>query len=164
MNRKTLIALASFVVLGIGALFALRQPEKGERASDRPRPFQPLAQIDTIEVTKGGATTVIKKEGAKYKVTAPLAYPADEPAAKSAFEALTKMEVSNLVTEQKAKQTEFEVDDKSTRVVGKQGDKVLADFFVGKAGTLAHDNSLVVPVASPFDAAPSLASVVAKAE
>ena len=36
------------------------------------------------------------------------------------------------------------------------------DFFVGAAGTLAHDNSLVEPVPAPFDAAPSLASVVAR--
>ena len=34
-------------------------------------------------------------------------------------------------------------------------------FFVGTAGTLVHDNSVVEPVTAPFDAAPSLSSVVA---
>ena len=34
-------------------------------------------------------------------------------------------------------------------------------FFVGKAGMLVHDNSLVETVASPFDAPPPL---VAKAK
>jgi hypothetical protein len=31
-------------------------------------------------------------------------------------------------------------------------------FFVGAAGTLAHDNSLVEPVTAPFDAPPTLAA------
>ena len=37
-------------------------------------------------------------------------------------------------------------------------------FFVGTAGTLVHDNSVLEPVTAPFDAAPSLASVVAGAK
>ena len=38
MNKKTLTALGAFVLLAIIALVTLRQPEKGERASDHPRP------------------------------------------------------------------------------------------------------------------------------
>ena len=34
-------------------------------------------------------------------------------------------------------------------------------FFVGAAGTLAHDNSLVEPVTAPFDAPPRLATLAA---
>ena len=88
MNRKTLFALATFAGLGILAVIALTPPEKGERTSDRPRPVAKLdtADIETIEVTKDGATTVIKNDGGKYKVTAPVAYAADEAAAKAAFE------------------------------------------------------------------------------
>ncbi len=32
-------------------------------------------------------------------------------------------------------------------------------FFVGSAGALVHDNSLVEPVSRPFDAAPDLAAI-----
>jgi hypothetical protein len=35
-----------------------------------------------------------------------------------------------------------------------------SSFFVGKAGSLVHDNSLVLPVPEPFDAAPNFAPVV----
>ena len=134
MNRKTLAALATFVVLGALALFALKQPEKGEKlAQPSPIPKLDPAQIDTLEVTKNGATTVIKNEGGKYKVTAPVAYAVDEPAAKAAFEGLGKLSLSDLVTEQKAKQAEFEVEDKGLHLVVKKGDKVLADFIVGKS-------------------------------
>ena len=68
-------------------------------------------------------------------MTAPVAYAADEPVAKAAFEGLGKMDVSDLVTEQKAKHAEFEVDDKSgIHLVAKaKGGKVLADLIVGKS-------------------------------
>ncbi len=136
MNRKTLYALAAFAGLTVIAIIALTRPQKGERVSDRARPVAKIntADVETIEVTKGGATTVIKSEGGKYTVTAPVAYAADEPAAKAAFEGLGKMDVADLVTEQKAKHAEFEVDDKSgIHLVAKaKGGKVLADVTVGK--------------------------------
>src|SRR5204863_9689496 len=88
MNRNPLYAVVAFAVLGLIALFALRQPQKGESSRDRERPLAKIdaAALDTLVVTKGGATTTIKKDGAKFKVTAPVAYPADEAAAKAAFE------------------------------------------------------------------------------
>jgi hypothetical protein len=138
MNRNPLYAVVAFAVLGLIAVFALRQPEKGETARDRARPIEKLdpAALDTLVVTRGGATTTIKKDGAKYSVTAPVAYPADEAVAKAGFEALTGLELTDLVTENKAKQAEFEVDDaKAIHVVAKSaknGDKILADIMVGK--------------------------------
>ncbi|HLK88860.1 MAG TPA: DUF4340 domain-containing protein [Polyangia bacterium] len=136
MNRKTLIALGAFVVLGLIAIVALRQPEKGERAGDHPRPLPALSppQITTLEVTKGGVTTTLKNEGGVYKVTAPVNYPADSGNAKSAFEGLGKIDVTDLVTSQPDKQAEFEVDDKTcVRLVAKHDGQVLADFVVGKS-------------------------------
>jgi hypothetical protein len=35
-------------------------------------------------------------------------------------------------------------------------------FFVGKAGVLAHDNSIVAPTEKPFDSVPALAAVTAR--
>ena len=144
MNKKTLIAAGAFVALAIIALVTLRQPEKGERASDHPRPIPSLnpVEITTLDVTKGGATTTLKNEGGIYKVTAPVSSPADQATAKSAFEALGKMDITDLVTQQDAKQAEFEVDDKSgVRLVAKHDGKVLADLIVGKsvgAGTMVR--------------------------
>ena len=135
MNRKTIIALVVFIALGAVALFAIRQPEKGDVVNDHPSPFAKLdpAQIDTLEVTKGGATTVIKNEGGKYKVTSPLSYPADEASAKTAFEGLGKMKVTDLVTQQPGKHADFEVDAKAVHVVAKHGTQVLVDFLIGKS-------------------------------
>src|SRR5262249_44597668 len=144
MNRKTLYALATVAGLAIIAVIALNRPQKGESPADHPRPVAKIntAEVETLEVTKNGATTVIKSDG-KYSVTAPVAYAADEPSAKAAFEGVGKMDVSDLVTEQKAKHAEFEVDDKSGihLVVKAKGGKVLADLIVGKtagAGTMVR--------------------------
>jgi hypothetical protein len=136
MNRKTLIALGAFILLGALAIFSIKQPEKGERTADSVRPIPKLtpASIETVEITKAGKTTVLKSENGKYKVIAPVTYPADDGAAKAVWEMLGRMDVTDLVTDQQAKQAEFEVDDKSgVRVVPKAaGGKVLADFLVGK--------------------------------
>src|SRR5205085_6814327 len=78
-----------------------------------------------------------EKDTAKYKVTAPVAAAADEGNARTAFEAVEKVDLTDLVSDQKTKQAEFDVDDaKSVHVVAKsakQGGKVLADLYFGKA-------------------------------
>lgn len=163
MNRKTLTALLAFAVLGVVAIVALRQPEKGERPSDRPRPIAKIdgADLDTLEISKPGGQAVTlsrepsaqapaAKDGAKpqakddkawkYKLAAPVAASADESNAKVAFDAVEKLDLTDLVSDQKTKQAEFEVDDaKAIHVVAKsakqggQGGKVLADLYFGKA-------------------------------
>jgi len=134
MNRKTLIALAILGILVVVAVVVTRQPEKGQVTGERPRPVPKLAagSFDTLTVTKGTSTTTIKKEGDSYKITAPAAYPADQGVAKTAFESLEKLEFGSIVTDQKAKHTEFEVDDKALKVVVKKGEQALAELLIGK--------------------------------
>ena len=136
MNRKTLTAVAIFGALIVIAVVVLRQPEKGQRVGERPRPIPKLAAgtFDTLTVTKGASTTTIKKEGDKYKITAPVVYPADDNVGKQAFESVEKLEFGDLVSEQKSKHAEFEVDDaKGVKVVVKKADQVLADLVIGKS-------------------------------
>ena len=61
-------------------------------------------------------------------------YPADEDAAKQAFEAVEKLEFGSIVTDQKAKHDEYEVGAKSPRVVVKKGDKVAGRLPRGQGG------------------------------
>jgi len=134
MNRKTLIALAILGILVVVAVVVTRQPEKGQVTGERPRPVPKLAagSFDTLTVTKGTSTTTIKKEGDSYKITAQAAYPADQGVAKTAFESIEKLEFGSIVTDQKAKHAEFEVDDKALKVVLKKGDQALTELLVGK--------------------------------
>lgn len=133
MNKKTFLAGGVFAILGLVAFVVMREPEKGQRTPGETKgPIAKLSDFDTLEVTKGGAATVVKKEGGSYKVTAPVAYAADQDSAKAAFEGLEKLEFGNIVTDQKTKHEEFEVGSAGVRVVVKKADKVLADFRVGK--------------------------------
>jgi hypothetical protein len=147
MNRKTLIAGAVFVGLIIVAVLVTRSPEKGSRSEgEAPRPVAkvPAGAVDTLEVTKGGTTTVIKKEGSTYKVEKPVPYAADQEAAKQAFEGIEKLEFDGLISDQKSKHDEFEVGANSVRVVAKNsktsGDKALVDLRIGK---VANNQTMV---------------------
>jgi hypothetical protein len=135
MNRKTLLAGAIFAVLILATIGLLRSPEKGTQpVGERPRPIPKLKadDFDTLEVTKAGATTVMKKQGDGYQIVKPVDYPADKETAKSAFEAFEKLEFGNILSAEKSRQNEFEVGSDSLRVAVKKGDKLLADLRVGK--------------------------------
>jgi hypothetical protein len=165
MNRKTLTALAAFAILGLVAFFVMRQPEKGERAGDHARPMAKLdpQAFDRIDVTRDGVTSTLMREAGKFKVTAPVAAAADDAAVKAAFEALEQLDFGNIVSQDKAKQTEFEVDGpKAIHVVAKseKTGAVVGDLLVGRAagnGTMARvagkDDTWQVtgPLRSTFD-------------
>jgi hypothetical protein len=143
MNRKTLLAGAVFAGLTLIAVVTLRSPEKGVRTkttTNSPIPAIAKDAMDTLEVTKAGATTVIKKTGDTYALVKPLAFPADTDAAKAAFEAFEKLVWEREVSNKKARHAEYEVGDDSLRVVAKKGDAVLADLRVGKS---ANQSTLV---------------------
>src|SRR4051812_5530072 len=133
MNRKTLLTLGVFAALVVIAVVVQRQPEKGERTGAGQRPIAEIkaGDVDTLDITNAGKTSTLKSENGKYLVTAPVAYPAEESAAKDAFEALTKLSFNSIITDQPGKQAEFEVDDaKAIHVVAKKGTAVVADFLV----------------------------------
>jgi hypothetical protein len=136
MTQKTLLLLVLFAGLVGAALVARRLPEKGERAAaDRPRPVASIAagSIDELEVTSGKDKTQLKKQDGKWRVVAPIAYGADEPAVKSAIEKLEGLQWGDVVSSQKDKHREFEVDEeKGVRVVARKGGAALADLLVGK--------------------------------
>jgi hypothetical protein len=135
MNRKTLIAGLVFVALILATVVLMRSPEKGTRTPETaPRPIAKLTadSFDTLEVTKGKTTTVIKKDGDSYKILQPIAYAADKDGAKLAFESLAKMEFGDVVSDQKSRHNEFELGDDGLRVVLKKADKPVADLRIGK--------------------------------
>ena len=142
MNRKTVFAGVIFIGLVLLAIGLLRSPEKGTRPpGERPRPIPKLKanDFDTLEVTKSGATTVMKKQGDNYQIVKPIDYPADKDSAKAGFEAIEKIEFHDILSAEKSRQKEFEVDESGLRVVVKKGDKLLADLHVGKT---ANDETM----------------------
>jgi hypothetical protein len=144
MNRKTLTAGVVFAALLGLSFLVLRSPEKGTRTGEAPRPIPKIAagDFDTLEVTKGGQTTVLKKDGSTYKVVKPVTYAADQEAAKQAFESLEKLEFDGIISDQKAKQDEMEVGASGVRVVAKKADKPVADLRIGK---VANNLTMIRP-------------------
>ncbi len=142
MNRKTLLAGAVFAGLLVITLLVLREPEKGTRTGESPRPVAAIGDgnLDTLEITRDGKKVVVKREGGKFRLLEPVAYAAEEDSAKQAFESIERMEFGSIVSDQKSKHEEFEVGAKSPRVVAKKGDKVLADLRIGK---VSPDHTMV---------------------
>jgi hypothetical protein len=142
MNRKTLLAGAVFAGLLAITLLVLREPEKGTRTGEAPRPVAAIGDgnVDTLEITRDGKKLVVKKEGGKFRLVEPVNYPAEEDSAKQAFEAIEKMEFGSIISDQKGKHDEFEVGAKSPRVVAKKDGKVLADLRIGK---VSPDHTMV---------------------
>lgn len=136
MQRKTVTALIVFLLLLLAVWWMMKRPEKGQRTSERPRPIQPIAKgaVQKVTLTSKGATVVITRDKEGWKLTRPVDYPADTYSADAMVEKLEKLEFGDLVTEQKSRHPEYEVDDsKGVRVVAEGGGgKTLADFYLGK--------------------------------
>jgi hypothetical protein len=135
MFRKTLIAGLVFLGLVLFAYRLLHSPEKGTPSSEeKPRPVPKIkpGDVDTLEVTRDGVTTIIKKLDGQFRIVKPVSLPAQYNGATLAFEAIEQMDFVYIVTENKDRHAEYELGDKSLRMVAKQGDTVLMDLRVGK--------------------------------
>jgi hypothetical protein len=136
MNRKTLVTLVLFVALLAIVYFMQSRPEKGQRTGERPRPLQSVKAdaIQKVSITSKGITVELARAGKDgWKLVKPVLYPADKYATDTMIEKLEKLETGDLVTENKARLPEYEVDEKAgVRVVASDGAKPLLDFTLGK--------------------------------
>ena len=139
MEKKTLLALVAAVVLGAGAFFALRAPERGQRkegAQARPIAALKAADITQLELTneKQEKTTLTKKpEG--WRITSIGDQAADQGGVKTVVDALEKMSFADVVTEQKSRYGDLGVEDGRGQRVTVKGvaGATVADFYLGKA-------------------------------
>ncbi len=135
MNQKTLVALLLFAALLATVYFMQKRPEKGQRTGEKVRPLPAIKQdaIKQVSITSKGVTVELARTGTEWSLVKPVAYPADRYATDSMAEKLEKLEFGDLVTENKARLAEYEVDEKSgIRVVARDGAKTLLDFTLGK--------------------------------
>jgi hypothetical protein len=129
MKKSTIIAIAVFAVLLIGALAMLR--EKPERGITRVS-FADIKpdQVTRIE-TRGKASVEMTKEGDAWKLAD--GKRADAVAIQRLLETIPKIQSSTVVTRNAERFSELEVDDeKGTGILVASGDRELADFVVGK--------------------------------
>jgi hypothetical protein len=135
MQRRTQIALGVFLCLGVATYFQYQEPERGTRVGEKPRPVAKLKkdQIKQVTITAKGHTVTLSRDGQKWMVSSPLRYPADKYAAETMQKKLEELDFGDLITEQPSRHAEFEVTGKKAiRVQVSDGQKTLADFYLGK--------------------------------
>ncbi len=138
MEKRTLLTLAAFVVLGVGAFLTMRAPQKGQRSGPAPRPVAAFkaADITGLEVwSEKQQHAVLEKTGSEWRVKDPGDWKADQAAVKMLTDGLEKLAFGDVVTSNKTQHEELGVvDGKAPRVVAKgAGGKVLADLLLGKS-------------------------------
>ena len=129
MNRNTLLALGVFVALGAVVLLTQQKvPEHGiTRISFKD--VDPMA-VDRIEIT-GAKSVVLVRLDETWTVDG--VKKANVNFITQLTEALPKVYSSHLVTNNTTRAEELGVDEeKGHRVVAKVGDKIVADFVIGK--------------------------------
>ena len=136
MNRKTLIALVTFLALLGAGYMVVKSPQKGERVGERERPLAKLdaKKLNKVSITAKGKTVVLERAGKdQWKLVKPVAYAADKHSADTVVEKLGALEFGDLVTQQKAKHAQYQVDAKAgIRVQAWQAGKQVADFYLGQ--------------------------------
>lgn len=129
MKKSTILAIAVFAALLVGALAMMREkPERGitriSFADVKPD------QVSRIE-TRGKSSVKLTKDGDVWKLED--GKRADSVAIQRLLEAIPKIQSSTVVTRNAERFSELEVDDeKGTGIVLASGDRELADFVVGK--------------------------------
>jgi hypothetical protein len=147
MNKKTIVALVIFVAL-LGTVYLIQsRPQRGQRVGERARPLPAIKAdaIGEVSISSKGATVVLVRAGKdSWRLAKPIAYPADKYATDTLIEKLSKLELGDQVSEQRARHAEYEVDDKAgVHVVamgrvasgasgGGASRKTLLDFHLGK--------------------------------
>ncbi len=138
MEKKTLFSVGALLVLGLGAFFVMRAPEKGQRVGPKPRPIAPIKAAELAELdltTEKQDHVVLVKKGGGWRLQGPQDWGADPQAAKALEGALEKLSFGDLVTEGVEKHGELGVlDGKATRVIAKNSSgAVVGDFYLGKS-------------------------------
>jgi hypothetical protein len=137
MEKKTVFALLTVLILGVGAAITLRTPEKGERVGPPPRPIPIMkaAEIARLELTsEKQSKVVLERSGETWRIKAPNDWPADLQAVKAITDALEKVSFGSQVTESTDKHEDLGVKEgHAPRITAFAASGRLCDLFVGKS-------------------------------
>lgn len=139
---RTYLAIGLLVVVGGITAWKLLSKSPYEhregKAAASPLPALKKDDIDEIEIAEAGKPAVVlKKDGAEWKVAAPVQDRADQKGVEQAVDALTTLALRDLIAE---KQESWEKvglkDTDTTKVTPKKGGKALVTLQVGKTGNV----------------------------
>src|SRR5215470_15998189 len=138
LKNRTLVALAALVLIGGATVWKVTRPDP-HAAGNAPDPGAQAyhvakADIDEIEIAEPKKPAIaLKKDGAEWKMTAPVADRADQKAVEQALDALDGLKLKDVIAEKAESYDAVGVkDDDVVKVVPKKGGKPLATLLVGK--------------------------------
>ncbi len=140
---KNLIAVAILIVLGVIALFVVRDrpSSKKEKAASAIASYS-VDKLDEVRILRTEGTgeaaakenIVLVKTGDTWKMVEPIAYPVEENPVEYLAETLGKLKVIDIISDNKSKHALFGVDEKlGVEMVALQRDKQLLHIIVGKS-------------------------------
>jgi hypothetical protein len=134
-KTRTFIALGLLVVLGGLAVLKLSKKDDGSvGVAKAPVAAFTKDGIDELSIEEPGKPAVVlKKEGAEWRLTAPVADRADQKNAEAAIEALTLLRWRDVIAEHEASHAALGVKaDEVVKVIPKKGGQPLATLLLGK--------------------------------
>lgn len=132
----TYILLSVFIVLlGISYTIKNKSFNKTKLGQDN-KIITNVAEekINKVEIKNGENITVIEKNGNAWKVVSRNGFLADKEAVGTLIKKSLELNKYIIASENKEKQSEFEVGAGGINVILYEGDNKVADFFAGKAG------------------------------
>lgn len=148
MQRRTIVAVSMFVVVGGAAAWKLtRKDPHARKLSQTTRPAGAptlvAAEIDELEVTEPGKPTVVlKKSGDEWRLLSPTEDRADQANVKAALDTLEKTKWKEIVAESPSSYEKLQVtDEQVVRVVPKRGGQPIATLLLGKGQNVRLEGS-----------------------
>jgi hypothetical protein len=135
MKRSVILLVVLAALIGIYWLVQNKKP-----VVDPDRPFIEVdsAKVVSLELTSGGETVVLSKEGEQWMVTKPVRFPAATKNIQAALERFRQMKRLSLITEKSDRTREFQVDDSAGVKVRVSDGKTGSTFFLGKASSTGN--------------------------
>jgi hypothetical protein len=134
MKKNTFILVGLFVLLLAAALFVLHG--SGELSADRegsgPMFAIDSAAVDKIELISPEGSVRLERQTGKWFVVLPLRAKASPSAIERAVQQVKILEAKNIVSSNPAKHSLFQVDTTGTEIRLWEGEKIAADFILGK--------------------------------
>ena len=137
-RNRTLVALAALVVVGGATVWKVTRPDPHAigPAGEPGTAVYHVAKtdVDELEITDSKKGTVdLKKDGAEWKMTAPVADRADQKAVEQAIDALDSLRLKQVVAEKPESYDAVGVKDEDVvKIVPKKAGKPLATLLLGK--------------------------------
>ncbi|MFH1068445.1 MAG: DUF4340 domain-containing protein [Candidatus Glassbacteria bacterium] len=142
---KPLVILAALLAVWIAVNYTRKDPTRPDMEKALTVHLDPAA-ISRIEIARGADTVQIRQAGATWEVRTPAGFkPADQQAIASAVGTLNEITTTDIVSHNKEKQTDYQVDLPSgTRVtVYGPAESVLEDLILGKMGGFENQQTAI---------------------